>query len=91
MLDNLPKDVPCKVMETKVRSLFSEILKNQNIPESEILQITVPSNYEKCYNWSVQLEKYSQKARVASIKRGSESSQRNSNNYGGMLMDSIWS
>jgi hypothetical protein len=46
MLDNLPKDVPCKVMETKVRSLFSEILKNQNIPESEILQITVPSNYE---------------------------------------------
>ena len=28
MLDNLPKDVPCKVMETKVRSLFEEILKS---------------------------------------------------------------
>jgi len=58
MLTGLPKDIPQKDLENMLRKIFVELLENESIDESQILQIRVSKDMHKCHKWINKIKIY---------------------------------
>jgi ribosome-binding factor A len=50
--------VACDELEHMLRTIFEELLANENIDKNQIIQIKVLSDYHKCTTWLTKLKKY---------------------------------
>ena len=58
MLSSLPKHIAAEELEGLLRTVFVELLENENIDQSQIVQIRVLSDLYKCQKWLKNLRKF---------------------------------